>query len=53
MHTFRGGLGWILGSKFFSGRLVRYWHRLPGVVQESPSLEVLKEGEAIVIRDVI
>lgn len=52
MHTFRGGLGWILGSKFFSGRLVRYWHRLPGVVQESPSLEVLKERVHVVLRDV-
>jgi len=39
-------------KKLFSERTVR--NRLPGGgVVESPSLEVLKEGEAVVIRDVI
>ena len=33
----------MLGKKFFTQRVVRYWHRLPRELG-APSLEVLKAG---------
>lgn len=38
----REGLDLISGKKFFTGRVVKHWHKLSRVVVESPSLEVLK-----------
>ena len=38
-------------ENFFSKRVVLQWHRLPGVVVESPSLEVLKNR--VDVRDMV
>jgi len=31
---------WDIRNSFFSERVIMHWHRLPGVVVESPSREV-------------
>jgi len=38
---------------FFSKRVVRYWHRLPRVVLESPSLEMFKKHGDVTVRYMI
>jgi len=49
----RGGSGWILCKNFFSERVVRYWHRLPRELVESPSLEVLKKHGDAALREMV
>ena len=48
----REGSVWPLGS-FFSEIAVRHWNRLLKEVMESPSLEVLKRGGDVALRDVV
>ena len=38
---------------FFSARAVRQWHRLPGEVVQSPSLEVFKKRVGVVVRNMV
>jgi len=37
-------------KNLFSERVVRYWHRLPRELMESPSLEMFKEGVDVALR---
>jgi len=40
-------------KKLCSESVVRYWHRLPREVAESPSLEVFKNHGDAALRDVV
>ena len=40
-------------KNFFTERVVRYWHRLPREVVESPSLEVFKKRVDGVIQNMV
>ena len=39
--------------KNFSKKVVMRWHRMPREVVRSPSLEVLKEGGDVALRDAV
>jgi len=40
-------------KNFFSERMVRHWQRLPGEAVESPSLEMFKKYEYVVLRGMV
>ena len=51
MHLGRGRLD--TGKPFFSERMVRYWHRLPREVMESPCLETFEKCTDVVLRGTV
>jgi len=40
-------------QKTATKRIIKHWKRLPGEVVESPSLEVFKRCEEVVLRDMV
>ena len=40
-------------KKFFSGRVVRYWNRLPRAVVNAPSLEAFKARQDEAVSNVV
>ena len=40
-------------KNFFTGKVVKYWNRLPREVVESPSLEVFKSHVNVVFKDMV
>jgi len=40
-------------QKTATERIIKHWKRLPGEVVESPSLEVFKRCEEVVLRDMV
>ena len=53
LQLYQGRFGLNVQNNFFSRRVVRHWHRLPGRVVESPSLEVFKNHGDVAMRDVV
>ena len=49
----QGSFGWGIRKNFFSERVVKPWDRLSREVEQSLALEVLKEGEDVVLRDMV
>ena len=51
LHQERVRLG--IRRHFFSGRAARHWHRLPGEVVRSPSLEVFQNCVDVALREAV
>ena len=49
----QGSFGWGIRKNFFTERVVKPWDRLSREVEQSLALEVLKEGEDVVLRDMV
>lgn len=53
MELVRGGLGWVLGKKYFTERVVKHWNRLPREVIKSLSPEVFRKHVDVELRDMV
>lgn len=40
-------------KKFFTKMVVKYWHRLPRAMVESPFLEVFKRNVVVALKDMV
>lgn len=53
LKLYRGRLKTDIRRRFFIGRVIKHWNRLPKVMVESPSMEMLRKKKKKSVKSVV